>query len=120
MVKCGLEVRGNTVYDVAIRALHAKRNKQATDSRTTKGDDGKELAPHEKNGSGYGHVLTWIVLRAGLLSLVSRALILLRLSCSIPGLGLAAVALPPGWEDVTSAAVAGEASRSISRSMGTK
>lgn len=81
--------------------------------------NGKKLA-HEKNGSGYGHVLTWMVLRAGLLSLVSRALILLRLSCSFAGLGLAAVALPPGWEDVTSAAVAGEASRSISRSMGTK
>ena len=47
MVKCRLEVRGNTVYDITIRALHAKRNKQATDSGTTKGDR-KEPAPEKK------------------------------------------------------------------------
>lgn len=65
--------------------------------------------------------MTWIVLRAGLLSLVSRALILLCLSSSFPGLSLAAVALPPGSEEGCAAVAVGETSKSINRrSKGTK
>lgn len=62
-----------------------------------------------------------MVLRAGLLSLVSRALILLCLSSSFPGLSVPVVALPLDSEDASAAVAGGEASKSISRrSKGTK
>ena len=70
---------------------------------------------------------TLMVLRDGLLSFLSRALILLYLSSSFPGFSLAAaaVALPasplPGLDEYNAAAVGGDASKSISRrSKGTK
>ena len=72
-----------------------------------------------------------MVLRDGLLSFLSRALILLYLSSSFPGLSLAAaaaaaaVALPasplPGLDEYNAAVGRGDASKSISRrSKGTK
>ena len=71
---------------------------------------------------------TLMVLRDGLLSFLSRALILLYLSSSFPGLSLAAAAavvLPasplPGLDEYNAAVGRGDASKSISRrSKGTK
>jgi hypothetical protein len=78
----------------------------------------------KKNGSKLIfrlRAVTWMVLRAGLLSLVSRALILLCLSSSFPGLSVPVVALPLDSEDASAAVAGGEASKSISRrSKGTK
>jgi hypothetical protein len=85
MVKCRLEMRGNTVYEITIWALQiSAANKLARDVNVQ-----CEKKRRRKITNKLA-MMTWMVLREGLLSFLRRALILLYLSSSFPGLSLAA------------------------------